>query len=51
MLEEEIAATDTSHQLDLLPKFRPEFNPIENVWGLRKVTIEIIVITLSKVCG
>jgi hypothetical protein len=34
MLEE--VFENTPHQLDLLPKFHPEFNPIENFWGASK---------------
>jgi len=34
MLEE--AFDGSPHILDLLPKFHPEFNPIENVWGMAK---------------
>jgi hypothetical protein len=34
MLEE--VFENTLHQLDFLPKFHPEFNPIENVWAASK---------------
>jgi hypothetical protein len=34
MLEEVFEGTP--HVIDLLPKFHPEFNPIENVWGMAK---------------
>jgi hypothetical protein len=36
MLEAEFSAADKSHQMDLLPKFHPEFHNIENVWGVAK---------------